>query len=72
MNYAVVSFWAKNSDNRLQVLRPYYIPNTLSRVVNPEHDLHEVVFQSYNVPLPFMFSKSSKTEDLILNILQEP
>lgn len=68
-DFSMVSFWAKNSDNKLQVLQPYTIPNTLSRVVNSSHDLHEVIFQSYNVALPFMFSQRSHSEELILNIL---
>jgi len=56
------------------VLQTYFVPNTLSRVVNKENDLHEIVFQSDNINLPFLFSKysTSASSQLILNLVGKP
>lgn len=71
-NYAVIAYWEKNSAKKLQVRQPFLIRNALSRVVNADHDLHEVVFTSENIALPFFFSKKPGEEQLILHILEEP
>ena len=56
-----------------------FVSMALSRVVNAENELHEIIFMAENLSMPFMFSMmpdkndlSKYNNELILNILGEP
>ena len=54
--YTIISFWQTTEDNEQRVLQPFFLPLTLSRLVNESNDLKECVFLSENINLPFIFS----------------
>lgn len=80
-DYAIITFWDKTLADRHQVMQSKFVPNALSRVVNAENDLHEIIFEAYNIQMPFLFSFKPESEEhsssstagqMLLNLLGEP
>lgn len=55
-DYAIVTFWDKEENNKHQVFQSIFIEKALSHIVNSDNELHEVLFEAYNISMPFLFS----------------
>ena len=72
-DYAVVSFWQRNEYGEQQVHVPYFLSMPLSRVVNKESDLREVLFTADNFDLVFLFNRAVEgSPQLSLSVLGQP
>ena len=72
-DYAVVSFWQRNEYGEQQVHVPYFLSMPLSRMVNAENDLREVLFTADNFNLVFLFNRVDESSPrLSLSVLGQP